>query len=231
MRPPSIPTRDREAAARLSESVRAKVAATPAATLRTAHRTRIGIGIVCAATLLTIIASSQLVYGRWAAGVSVAIDSRVGAVQMGGLVLLLATAATIVAVWRGRAGFGLPQAILAALAALVAPIYAILTVLLPQHVPSINLIVSPWGSRCLLIAALVGLIALVAFAWALHRAVPEPVASRAWAIGACAGAWAGVAVFFFCPSVDQQHLLLGHVLPIALLTILGPMFLPRTLRP
>ena len=227
----SQPGTHNEAAARLYQGVLAGIAATPSPGIRTAHRMWIAISIACAATLLIVIAASQLVYGEWAAGLSVAVDSRSSMVAVGAATLLLASVATLASVWRNRGGFGLPNAALAALAVLMAPVYAMFAVLFAQHVPSGDVVVSPWGARCLAIAALVGTIALVAFGWALRRAAPEATGGRAAAVGACAGAWAGVAVFFFCPSADQPHLLLGHVLPVAILTIAGALLLPKALRP
>jgi hypothetical protein len=227
----SISATPNEAAARLYQDVLAGVAATPAPSIRTAHRIWIAIAVACVATFLIVSAASQLVYGEWVAGLSVAVDSHSRVLAVGVATLLLASLATLAAVWRNRRGFGLPRAALALLAVLVTPVYAIVSVLFSQHVPSGDVVVSPWAARCLAIAALVGTIVLVAFGWALRRAAPEAAASRAAAIGACAGAWVGVAVFFFCPSADQQHLLLGHVLPVAVLTMLGALFLPKELRP
>lgn len=227
----SIPAKHNEAVARLYKGVQAGVTATPAPSIRTAQRAWIAISVACAATFIVVITASQLVYGEWAAGLSVAVDPRSSVLVVGAHLLLIASIATLAAVWRNRGGFGPPRAALAASAVMVTPVYASFTVLFAQHVPSGNVVVSPWGARCLAIAALVGTIALVVFGWALRRAAPEATASRAAAIGACAGAWAGVAVFFFCPSADQQHLLLGHVLPIAVLTIVGAMLLPKVLRP
>ena len=227
----SISAAHNEAAAHLYRGVLAAVAATPSPGIRTAHRMWIAISIACAATFLIVIAASQLVYAEWAAGLSVAVDSRSSVLAVGAATLLLASVATLGAVWRNRGGFGLPSAALAAIAVLVAPVYAIFSVLFAQHVPSSHVVVSPWGVRCLAIAALIGTIALVAFGWALRRAAPEATGGRAAAVGACAGAWAGVAVFFFCPSADQQHLLLGHVLPVAALTVAGALLLPKALRP
>ncbi len=225
------PATHSEAVARLYQYVLAGVAATRAPSIRTAHRMRIAISVACATTFLIVLAASQLVYGEWAAGLSVAVDSHSSVFAAGAATLLLASMATLAAVWRNRGGFGPPGAALAALAVLVTPLYAVFSVLFAQHVPSGDVVVSPWGARCLAIAALVGTIVLVAFGWALHRAAPEAAESRAAAIGACAGAWVGVAVFFFCPSADQQHLLLGHVLPVAVLTIVGALLLPKVLRP
>lgn len=228
---PDIPALNSEAAARLHQSVQARVAATPAAAIRTARRTWIAICVACAATLLVVIAASQLVYGEWAAGLTATVDTRASILAIGAHVILLASVATLGAVWRRREGFGPPLPVLAALAVSVTPVYASLTALFAQHAPANDVVASPWGARCLAIAALVGTIVLVAFGWALRRAAPEAPAGRAAAIGACAGAWVGVAVFFFCPSADQQHLLFGHVLPVAVMTMVGALLLPKALRP
>ena len=60
---------------------------------------------------------------------------------------------------------------------------------------------------------------LAIFAVALRRAVAVASGLRGAALGAAAGAWGGLAVFAFCPSGETQHLLVGHVLPVALFTV------------
>jgi hypothetical protein len=145
----------------------------------------------------------------------------------------LASAVTVAALWRGGHGFGAPAFSLALTALLVAPLYALFGWFSPVHVTNAGLgavAISPWGARCVTIAALVGTSVLFAFTLALRRAVPVGVGSRAAAIGAAAGAWAGLAVFVFCPSGDQVHLLSGHVLPIVGLTAIGALAAPRWLQ-
>jgi hypothetical protein len=186
---------------------------------------------VTATTLFIVAIASQLVYGEWASGVTIAIASRPTLLAVTALVLALAGVATLCAAWRGRGGLGPPLALLATGAALVTPLYAGVTMLLAPHVPTNDVVVSPWGVRCMAIAALVGVSVLGAFGWALHRAAPAATAGRGAMLGACAGAWAGLAVFLFCPSAEQQHLLLGHVLPVAALALVGTLLLPRALRP
>lgn len=220
-----------EAAARLYNEVRAAIETAPAANIRTARRISIAILLACAITALVIVGASQIVYAEWAAGVSVAVLSRSSIVTAGAIVIALAAISTLAAMWRGREGFGPPVSTLVAIALLVTPMYAVATTLFAQHALSSEVVVSPWGARCLLIATVVGATVLATFGWALHRAVPEATTGRAAVLGACAGAWAGVAVFFFCPSADHQHLLLGHVLPIAAFTMIGALMLPRVLRP
>ena len=46
-----------------------------------------------------------------------------------------------------------------------------------------------------------------------------------------AGAWAGLGILIYCPATEYHHLLVGHVLPIAALTLLGLAAIPRALRP
>ena len=55
--------------------------------------------------------------------------------------------------------------------------------------------------------------------------------TRLRTIVAAAGAWAGLGIFIYCPATEYHHLLVGHVLPIAALTLLGLAAIPRALRP
>jgi hypothetical protein len=50
------------------------------------------------------------------------------------------------------------------------------------------------------------------------------------AIGAAAGAWSWTLTDLWCPVAYVPHLLLGHVLPVALLAIAGLTFAPGFLR-
>jgi Negative regulator of sigma F len=85
---------------------------------------------------------------------------------------------------------------------------------------------SPWGIRCFGIALLVGTLVLISFVLALRRSVPVASRLRGAALGAAAGAWAGLTVFAFCPSGDQWHILFGHVLPLVVLILLGALVAP-----
>jgi hypothetical protein len=90
---------------------------------------------------------------------------------------------------------------------------------------------SPWGTRCLTVSAAVGLLVLLTFTAALRRSAPVASRLRGAAVGAAAGAWAGLSVFVFCPAIEYRHLLVGHVLPIAAITLVGLVAIPRALRP
>ena len=140
----------------------------------------------------------------------------------------------------GRLPFGaaaLAAVSLMSIAALVVPVYAALTVVQPLHSGAADdgaltgVAISPWGLRCLFVATVVSVPALVILGAALRRAAAVSTGLRGAALGAAAGAWGGFAVFVFCPSGDLQHLLVGHVLPIAVFTVIGAAALTRTLRP
>jgi len=120
-------------------------------------------------------------------------------------------------------------------ALLVTPIYAALTLVIPLEGSGATAAalaeLSPWALRWLAIAVTVGLLVFVSFTAALRRSAPVASRLRGAALGAAAGAWAGLGVFLFCPATDHRHLLVGHVLPIAIFTLLGLAAVPRALRP
>jgi hypothetical protein len=80
---------------------------------------------------------------------------------------------------------------------------------------------SPWGAPCIAVAMAVGAIVLAGFTLALRRAVPVASRIRAAALGAAAGAWAGLGIFLFCPAGNSRHRLIGHVLPVLAFTFVG----------
>ncbi len=222
---------------RLYPRVRASIEGTPAATTRTRTRIVAVLAIVPLLTVLVVWVASQLVYRQPAAGLDIDVTSRAGVLTALALLAGLALASTLFALWQGRSGLGIGATWLVSIAALVVPVYAALTVVRPLHsgaaddVTLTGVVISPWGLRCLLIATLVSASALVFFAGALRRAVAVASKVRGAALGAAAGAWGGLAVFAFCPSGEWQHLLVGHVLPIAACTLVGGLALARVIRP
>ena len=237
MKPREMPRQSMSDGARaeaLYARISASVAATRASTIDTRTRTVIALILIPFLTTAVVMTASEVVYERQAVGLEVAMQSafqlRLMLVLLGALTL----ASTLVAVWRGRSGFGPGVVVLAVVAGLVTPLYALLVLENPVHahdpgVPSVE--ISPWGLRCLVISAIVGLFVLAGFSAALRRAVPVASRLRGASLGAAAGAWAGLAVFIFCPSGDFQHILVGHVLPIGAFTLAGAVALPRVLRP
>jgi hypothetical protein len=211
--------------------IRAAIEYESASRFRTGVRISIGLmAAVCVSTVITF-AASQIVYQRAAPGLDSA-DPSWHLVSVFVLLVALTCAATFAAMRRGAHGFGSTARTLAVVIALVAPLYAGLTLLEPVHAfdAAPPVYISHWGYRCMLIAALVGGSALLSFAFALRRAVPAASGLRGAALGAVAGAWAGLSLFVFCASGEQQHLFFGHVVPIAAFTIIGAYALPRALR-
>jgi hypothetical protein len=218
----------------LHDRIRARISGESAPTPRTRKRIIAAVVAVPAIAALVVLIASQLVYHRFAVGLDVD-SARATRLSLTMLALVVMTAgATLVAIWRGRSGFGIGAVTLAIAAAVVAPVYAALTLIRPLHVDDDairNVVISPWGVRCAVIAAVVGLAAMAAFTAALRRAAPVASRLRGAAIGAAAGAWAGLAVFAFCPSGDQQHLIAGHLVPIIVLIGIGALLSPRVVRP
>jgi hypothetical protein len=211
--------------------VRRAIEATPAPKTRTRARLLTAMVAAAVATALVVAIASQLVYGQQAVGLRVtSLSPSWHAVVSFGVVGLM-LAATVLAVWRGRSGLRPSATTLALVATFVPSLYAVLVLLDPARSFATVVEISPWGTRCMLIAAVVGSVTLAAFAAALRRAAPAASRARGAALGAAAGAWAGLALFIFCLSGESQHLLVGHVLPVLAFTMLGALTLARALRP
>jgi hypothetical protein len=215
----------------LRDRIRAQVTATAAPAVQTRSRLIGALAAVPLFAAIVVAIASERVYRRPTAG----LESQSATLTWILLALVLMTlAATALAIRRGRQGFGTAVTTLALAPAAVILTYAVLTVLNPVHLHDAAVIgvkISPWGVRCASIAAIVGIGAMAAFTVALRRAVPVASRLRGAVLGAAAGAWAGLAVFAFCPSGEHQHLLAGHLLPIIVLTLVGAAATPRLLRP
>jgi hypothetical protein len=218
----------------LYSRVRATIESTPASPVGPRHPMPIAMVVVSGVTASVVMIASGLVYGRQGVGLEVAPGSVAHLV----LVMLLLIAATLIAtavsLAQGRRGLGAGVMTLVVTALSVAPTYAALVVLEPVHAGTpvpISVPISPWGIRCIVIATTVATLVLAVFAVALRHSVPVASRLRGAAIGAAAGAWAGLGVFVFCPDSGIPHLLIGHVLPIVVFTLLGLFGLPRLLRP
>lgn len=222
---------------RLYPRIRAAVEATPASTTRTRTRILCALALVPALTVGVVLIASEVVYRQPAAGLRIDVSSGAAMLAVVSLLAALAVASTIFALWRGRDGLGVGPVSLMSIAALVVPVYAALTVVQPLHsgaaddVALTGVAISPWGLRCLFVATFVSVPALAILGAALRRAAAVASGLRAAALGAAAGAWGGFAVFVFCPSGNLQHLLVGHVLPVAVFTVIGAVALTRSLRP
>jgi hypothetical protein len=212
---------------RLYPRIRAAVEATPATTTRTRTRIFAALAVVPALAAAVALIASRIVYGEPAAGLHIDVTSPWATLTTFALLAALAVTSTLFALWQGRDGFGIGSISLMSIVALIVPVYAALTLLRPLHsgaaddVALTGVAISPWGLRCLLVAMAVSVPTMAIFGAAMRRAAAVSSGLRSAALGAAAGAWGGLAVFVFCPSGNLQHLLVGHVLPIALFTVLG----------
>jgi hypothetical protein len=218
----------------LYAGLRATLAREPPADIRAPGRKLAALVAGALLVAALVLATSMLVYQRPAVGLTFGVRSAPALLAVLCALIGLAGASTAVALHRGSSGLGAGLHSLAAVAVLAAPVYAALTLADPVHIAGLQppwVEISPWGVRCFFIACAVGAIVLASCGIVLRRAVPVASGWRAAAVGAAAGAWAGLAVFVFCPSGDRLHLLVGHVLPVMALVAAGALALARRLRP
>jgi hypothetical protein len=222
-------------AAEIYSRIRASVDGTPASSSRTHTRIAASVAAVPCLTGVAVIVASEIVYGRQGVGLDFGVHSTSQMLLVLFSLIALTFLTTFAAVRQGKHGLGSGVLALMMIVGLAMPIYAALTVVDPVHDNGLlgpsGLVLSPWGYRCLTLAATVGVVVLASFTMALRRSAPVASRLRGAALGAAAGVWAGVGVFIFCPSGHEQHLLVGHVLPILAFTLLGAIATPRALRP
>ena len=77
------------------------------------------------------------------------------------------------------------------------------------------------GWRCFTLTLLTAPWPFVALVHASRRLEPRHPGSAGAALGSVAGAWAAVMVELWCPLSAHQHVLIGHVLPLAALSLAG----------
>jgi hypothetical protein len=80
------------------------------------------------------------------------------------------------------------------------------------------------GFRCFGLTAATAPWPFIALAYASRRLDPRHPALAGAALGATAGAWAAVMVELWCPLAVPDHVLVGHVLPLVLLSIAGSVY-------
>jgi hypothetical protein len=123
---------------------------------------------------------------------------------------------------RGRSALGLPRGWLVAIAVgtpslLFAMMFAFavvhpeLTLVHPERI----------GLKCLGLTLAAGAFPLMALALVRRGSDPvHPLATGA-ALGSACGASAGVMVEMWCPVAAPQHVVIGHILPIAVMAMVG----------
>jgi len=77
------------------------------------------------------------------------------------------------------------------------------------------------GFRCLSLSLAVGIVPLFIALFARRRSDPVNPAGGGAAVGVAAGLGAAFLVDLWCPVAHAPHVLLGHVLPVALLAVTG----------
>jgi hypothetical protein len=135
---------------------------------------------------------------------------------------VLAAAALSLALARGRRLLGLPSAWLVSVAVACPAAFAVWKLVWSSAFGEMML---AWperpGLRCFGLSLAFGLWPLVALALARRGSDPVHPRSLGAALGAASGLWAGTLVDLWCPVGYPQHVLLGHVLPMLLLSALG----------
>jgi hypothetical protein len=80
------------------------------------------------------------------------------------------------------------------------------------------------GALCFLLAFGLSVPAFLGLAWVRRDSDVKHARATGAALGGAAGAWGGTFLDAHCPSLDLVHLAVGHVLPIAILALLGALF-------
>lgn len=144
--------------------------------------------------------------------------------------IAVALLTTLIAISGGRHGLGERVSVLRWTAISVVPLSIIPMAFLVQPGQPVTTQVHPWGLPCLLMGTAIAALSL----WILHRrlraSVPVSVGWRSATIGAAAGAWSGFGLLVHCPAVEIQHLVIGHLAPIAMFPILGVLIARRRIR-
>jgi hypothetical protein len=84
--------------------------------------------------------------------------------------------------------------------------------------------------RCFVMTTLTAPGPFLVLTYVGRRLDPRSPALTGAALGATAGAWAAVMVELWCPLAMPDHVLAGHVLPLAALTVAGAVYGARRLR-
>jgi hypothetical protein len=137
--------------------------------------------------------------------------------------MLVAAAATWGALGRGRSMVGRPNAWLVVVA--VATPLALLACAYLGYIPWPSAADADCGRfgdfKCFGFTTVAALGPLFAFVYARRNTDPVHPALTGAAIGAAAGAWAGVAIALHCPFASPMHVGLGHVVPTIVVAAVG----------
>jgi hypothetical protein len=146
-------------------------------------------------------------------------------VETGGGAALIAITVAVLALSRGRSMLGRAGVWLVVLGLLTPVALFAWKVIVSSGYPGM---MAEWperaGFRCLRLSCLMAGWPLVAFVMTRRGSDPTHPRLTGAAIGAAVGACVWVLVDLWCPVAYVPHLFLGHVLPLALTTLLGATF-------
>jgi hypothetical protein len=108
----------------------------------------------------------------------------------------------------------------------VAPVLLVLwtlswTFVFPEAAHACPPNISPFGARCRDLTLAVSAVPLLALLFARRQTDPVHPAASGAALGAALGSLVGFAVDVQCGCAAIQHVLLGHVLPVAVIAGVG----------
>lgn len=213
VKPGAVGERD-EGLALLEARVMAAIAATPSPTRREGRRRAI---VLLVASVLVALAVFEAAGGlEHSAGRPFAITL----VIAGGWALVSALLSGVV-LWRGRSTLGRSPALMLVVA-LGTPVVLFGWMRLFQGTYQEPFSRDGW--RCLgytLAMAALPLGSLLALRRGIEPRGPWALGA---AVGATCGSWAGILVDLWCPLTSTCHVLVGHVLPVAVLVGLGTLF-------
>jgi hypothetical protein len=181
-----------------------------------------GEGALRSTLLLALAAAVPLV----AIGIIVAHDQDPRPRSLAATTVCGAIAAAVVAAWialgRGGRVLGRPRVALLAMAVAAPVVFAVWKLAWSAMYPAMT---EAWverpGARCFALTLIFAAMPFAALAFVRRRSDPTHPGSLGAALGVATAMYASVLVDFWCPVGYVGHVLLGHVLPIALAAALG----------
>lgn len=144
-------------------------------------------------------------------------------VLIAALWLVVVLAATAAGVTRGRSMLGRPTSVRLIVATLTPAALVVSALVAGLAWPATIAEPSTMGNHvfCIVLGSIMAIGPLVAFT--LVRRGSDPVAPRLTgaAIGAVSGAWGGLFIELRCGHASIEHVVLGHVVPVAVMTLVG----------